>query len=140
MDSKKYDQEKIIEEINKLKNKSSFTLDEGIKAIKILYDIKDKCEEFLIRDTIDIVIFRIAEKISFSKIAINIFKYKKIRNKLFVDEDKVIWYDGIERIGSADGIKKISYRIVDEMEEILIEKFNGHSIRINEKAFILGWK
>ncbi|NFF80401.1 hypothetical protein FC764_03915 [Clostridium botulinum] len=140
MNSKKYGQDVFIEKINELKNKENFTLDDGIKSIKNLYDIKDECELLSIRDTIDIVILKIAEKISFSKIAVNIFKYKKFRSKLSVDKNKIIWYEDVERVGSADGIKQVIFRETDNMEEILIEKFNGRSIRINEKAFILGWE
>ncbi|NFF37121.1 hypothetical protein FCV15_12805 [Clostridium botulinum] len=130
----------FIEKINELKNKENFTLDDGIKSIKTLYDMKDKCELLSIRDTIDIVIFKIAQEISFSKIAVNIFKYEKFRSKLSVDQNKIIWYEGVERVGSADGIKQVIFRETDNMEEILIEKFNGRSIRINEKAFILEWE
>ncbi|MBN1068346.1 hypothetical protein FC789_11410 [Clostridium botulinum] len=140
MNSKKYGQDVFIEKINELKNKENFTLDDGIKSIKTLYDMKDKCELLSIRDTIDIVIFKIAQEISFSKIAVNIFKYKKFRSKLSVDQNKIIWYEGVERVGSADGIKQVIFRETDNMEEILIEKFNGRSIRINEKAFILEWE
>lgn len=140
MNSKKYGQDVFIEKINELKNKENFTLDDGIKSIKTLYDMKDKCELLSIRDTIDIVIFKIAQEISFSKIAVNIFKYEKFRSKLSVDQNKIIWYEGVERVGSADGIKQIIFRETDNMEEILIEKFNGRSIRINEKAFILEWE
>ncbi|NFO86140.1 hypothetical protein FDC58_04960 [Clostridium botulinum] len=140
MNSKKYGQDVFIEKINELKNKENFTLDDGIKSIKTLYDMKDKCELLSIRDTIDIVIFEIAQEISFSKIAVNIFKYEKFRSKLSVDQNKIIWYEGVERVGSADGIKQVIFRETDNMEEILIEKFNGRSIRINEKAFILEWE
>ncbi|AIY81080.1 hypothetical protein ACTFIN_07270 [Clostridium cagae] len=140
MNSKKYGQDVFIEKINELKNKENFTLDDGIKSIKTLYDMKDKCELLSIRDTIDIVIFKIAQEISFSKIAVNIFKYEKFRSKLSVDQNKIIWYEGVERVGSADGIKQVIFRETDNMEEILIEKFNGRSIRINEKAFILEWE
>ncbi|MBN1039065.1 MULTISPECIES: hypothetical protein [unclassified Clostridium] len=140
MNSKKYGQDVFIEKINELKNKENFTLDDGIKSIKTLYDMKDKCELLSIRDTIDIVIFKIAQEISFSKIAVNIFKYEKFRSKFSVDQNKIIWYEGVERVGSADGIKQIIFRETDNMEEILIEKFNGRSIRINEKAFILEWE
>ncbi|NFS29037.1 hypothetical protein FDF12_03250 [Clostridium botulinum] len=140
MNSKKYGQDVFIEKINELKNKENFTLDDGIKSIKTLYDMKDKCELLSIRDTIDIVIFKIAQEISFSKIAVNIFKYEKFRSKFSVDQNKIIWYEDVERVGSADGIKQIIFREIDNMEEILIEKFNGRSIRINEKAFILEWE
>ncbi|KFX55787.1 hypothetical protein FDC50_07645 [Clostridium botulinum] len=140
MNSKKYGQDVFIEKINELKNKENFTLDDGIKSIKTLYDMKDKCELLSIRDTIDIVIFKIAQEISFSKIAVNIFKYEKFRSKLSVDQNKIIWYEGVERVGSADGIKQVIFRETDNMEEISIEKFNGRSIRINEKAFILEWE
>ncbi|NFT07905.1 hypothetical protein FDF26_12690 [Clostridium botulinum] len=140
MNSKKYGQDVFIEKINELKNKENFTLDDGIKSIKTLYDMKDKCELLSIRDTIDIVIFKIAQEISFSKIAVNIFKYEKFRSKFSVDQNKIIWYEGVERVGSVDGIKQIIFRETDNMEEILIEKFNGRSIRINEKAFILEWE
>ncbi|WP_105176906.1 MULTISPECIES: hypothetical protein [Clostridium] len=140
MNSKKYGQDVFIEKINELKNKENFTLDDGIKSIKTLYDMKDKCELLSIRDTINIVIFKIAQEISFSKIAVNIFKYEKFRSKFSVDQNKIIWYEGVERVGSADGIKQIIFRETDNMEEILIEKFNGRSIRINEKAFILEWE
>ncbi|ACD23761.1 hypothetical protein FDE76_02775 [Clostridium botulinum] len=140
MNSKKYGQDVFIEKINELKNKENFTLDDGIKSIKTLYDMKDKCELLSIRDTIDIVIFKIAQEIFFSKIAVNIFKYEKFRSKFSVDQNKIIWYEGVERVGSADGIKQIIFRETDNMEEILIEKFNGRSIRINEKAFILEWE
>ncbi|SFC23387.1 hypothetical protein [Clostridium uliginosum] len=141
MDNGKYVEEICRAMIKEFEEKEHFTLDEGVKAIKDLYRVKEECNWATnIANTIDNIINDIANKICIGGIAASIFKYKKIRDKITIDKDNVIWYDGFERVGIASGIKNITEKKTNDIEEILIEKNNGKSIRINDKAFVLGWE
>ncbi|GAA0076126.1 hypothetical protein UT300005_05040 [Clostridium sp. CTA-5] len=141
MDKGKYIEEICRAMIRDFEEKESFTLDEGIKAIKDLYSVKEEKElSNDIASTIESTIADIANKIGISSITISIFKYKNIRDKVTIDKNMVLWYDGFERIGKESGIKSITEKKVDNVQEILIEKINGRSIRINDRAFILGWE
>ncbi|MBW6409372.1 hypothetical protein [Clostridium weizhouense] len=140
------DKGKYIEEIRRamirdFEEKESFTLDEGVKAIKDLYSVREDSEVSNdIISSIENTINTIAKKIGINKVTVSIFKYKNVRDKVTIDENMVLWYDGFERIGKASGIKSITEKTVDNVQEILIEKINGRAIRINDRAFILGWE